>query len=49
MMTVDILLLSAAAVSTVVILFSVVILGDMQHAPHRAHVDPRRGNKHLSA
>ncbi|HEY0329199.1 MAG TPA: hypothetical protein VGC77_08860 [Rhodopseudomonas sp.] len=42
MMTLDILLLSAAAVSTVVILFSVVILGDVQHQHQRVHIDPRQ-------
>ncbi|MBB5045813.1 hypothetical protein HNR60_000548 [Rhodopseudomonas rhenobacensis] len=43
MMTLDILLLSAAAVSTVVILFAVVILGDVQQHQHqRAHVNARR-------
>lgn len=47
MMTLDILLLSAAAVSTVVILFSVVILGDVQD--HRASGHPatqRRAVRH---
>jgi hypothetical protein len=38
-MTIDVLLLAGAAVSTVVILFSVVILGDIQdHASQRHHV-----------
>jgi hypothetical protein len=45
MMTFDVLLLSAAAVSTVVILFSVVILGDIQdHASQ--HAPQRRPAKH---
>jgi hypothetical protein len=39
MLMFDVLLLSAAAVSTVVILFGVVILGDIQdHAAQRHHV-----------
>jgi|UPI0002FE3BEC hypothetical protein len=45
MMTFDVLLLSAAAVSTVVILFSVVILGDIQD--HRSqHTSRHHPVKH---
>lgn len=44
MMTFDVLLLSGAAVSTVVILFSVVILGDIQD--HRTPSAQRHPVKH---
>ncbi|WP_296518636.1 hypothetical protein [Rhodopseudomonas sp.] len=37
-MTVDVLLLAAAAVSTVLILFGVVILGDFQTRSCKSHV-----------
>lgn len=45
MMTFDVILLSAAAVSTVVILFSVVILGDIQDHPSQ-HAHQRHHAKH---
>jgi hypothetical protein len=43
MMTLDILLLAAAAVSTAVILFGVVLFGDFQN--HHPHPDPNRVHK----
>jgi len=39
-MTVDVLLLAAAAASTVLILFGVVILGDFQTQPCKTHGAP---------
>jgi hypothetical protein len=44
-MTIDVLLLAGAAASTVVILFSVVILGDIQDHPSQ-HAAQRRLAKH---